>query len=676
MSSLWSAESQDAKHPAMQETLPRVAYCPSFGTPGLTLALRDTLRWEEQSFPQPFETSLDTHTVDAPLGTQALLRQWTLKDYEGNVLALAWVPLWCFYQLEAFLGKGGLYLVVENPRTQLRYVLLPGSSLRIGERHARSLVQDPSSQVLCTAVSNPLPKPMPCMTPFLEVTLLEAASGIQKTPLSFDSWLFNAIESHTKTQELLLHPPHSAKRHEAHPVVCMQTQSKSTPIPIKQAMILGAGIGSRTLPLTDTTMGIAKPALPFGEGNTVIGHLLDQAADLGVETLFVNTCQHAASVQRILAEKQAHYAHLGLRTQIVTIPEEAPTGTAGALKTLLHHPEEYPSFDPNAPLLVLQGDTVTNVDLRTFVQGMSQAYAKYPTLSVGIGCKEVPDAWVTQFGIMAVTPHPDLTQQTSIQQIVAFKEKPSLQEAGTDRLASTGIYFLTPRVYALLSQLNTHKQRSSLGFEDEKETSNVCSSKIVPPILDFAKDVFPAFLSSEHLMLAMPLEGYWFDVGTPQQYYHVLAHLLRGLLPMPFSYHQGGHTDTKAACHFVTGADSLLAWPYTQHLLQEDTPQVAGAVLAILPHEDASSHTPSQDSLAMPSPLTANLTLKPSRTPKTRLSQATQPPLRESIALETYPEQPAYQRRILQRASNVSPASLTSSTTKPFMVKMRPEEKP
>ncbi|MFM7468596.1 MAG: NDP-sugar synthase, partial [Vampirovibrionales bacterium] len=522
---------------SQMSAVPTLTYCSSFGTPELTLALRDRLRWERQA-------------LSPEHGSASLIQQWILKDYEGTPLALAWLPLACEYDLQAFMGKGGLYLVVTNPCTSMRYVLLPGSSLRLGQRHAQSLVDENAKMLVQSA--------------FLEVTLLESASCMQKTPLPFDSWLFNAIESYTKQV--------ATASAEGESPYALGVPADAVPTKLKQAMILGAGIGSRTLPLTDDVMGIAKPALPFAEGNTVIGHLLDQVAALGVDTIFVNTCQHAASVQEVLHEKQQQYQALNLTTQIVCIAEEEPTGTAGALRTLLHAPEAYPAFDPQAPLLVLQGDTVTNVDLSVFVTTMMKAYHATPSFAVGIGCKEVPDPWVTQFGIMAVEP---LTHQFEgcvggdVQKIIAFKEKPSLQEAGSDRLASTGIYFLTPRVYATLQTLTPHQE----------VTLQPADRSVRDPILDFAKDVFPSFLSSSDVMLALPLQGYWFDIGTPHQYYHVLASLLRGYLPMPFTYTPRSE-GADACCHYASG-EVMIAWPHTQALMAQDVPQASGAVLAM-----------------------------------------------------------------------------------------------
>ena len=55
--------------------------------------------------------------------------------------------------------------------------------------------------------------------------------------------------------------------------------------PVKTAFILGAGLGARLRPLTDTT---PKPLLPVG-GRPIITYAMEHLLTVGVERFIVNT---------------------------------------------------------------------------------------------------------------------------------------------------------------------------------------------------------------------------------------------------------------------------------------------------------------------------------------------------------------------------------------------------
>ncbi|HLE19042.1 MAG TPA: sugar phosphate nucleotidyltransferase, partial [Syntrophales bacterium] len=61
--------------------------------------------------------------------------------------------------------------------------------------------------------------------------------------------------------------------------------------PVKTAFILGAGLGVRLRPLTDTT---PKPLLPVG-GRPIITYAMEHLLTVGVERFIVNT-HHLADV--------------------------------------------------------------------------------------------------------------------------------------------------------------------------------------------------------------------------------------------------------------------------------------------------------------------------------------------------------------------------------------------
>jgi N-acetyl-alpha-D-muramate 1-phosphate uridylyltransferase len=103
------------------------------------------------------------------------------------------------------------------------------------------------------------------------------------------------------------------------------------------AMLLAAGLGSRMQPLTDRT---AKPLLPLG-GRALIDHALDRLAEVGVETVVVNTHWQADQVG----------AHLAARRHPRTIVrrEASLLDTGGSVKAAL-------DLLGSAPFFVVNGD--------------------------------------------------------------------------------------------------------------------------------------------------------------------------------------------------------------------------------------------------------------------------------------------------------------------------------
>jgi mannose-1-phosphate guanylyltransferase len=324
------------------------------------------------------------------------------------------------------------------------------------------------------------------------------------------------------------------------------------PTGYEQAMVLGAGIGTRIFPLTTDDVGVAKPALPFvGETGTVIGQLVLQLARMGMKRVFINTCQHRDSVCKALEIAQKIARNQGHPIEVIEVEEGEPTGTAGALRSLLLHPDQYPDFNPSQPLLVLQGDSVMNAGLASLLHRHEKVSA-----DVTIGCKVAPDDQVSQFGIIRTDKSGQADPSGWIQ---AFKEKPSLEEAGTDRLASTGIYILGPNAYSLIRTL-------SQGEFPEG----------VP--LDYAHNVFPTLLYNVpgSRLWAEQVDGYWFDIGNPHQYANALRLFLSGNMeadPCPEPMHRVEFDSDSGAIY----------WPHTRSITLAHRVQLNGSVIAIRP---------------------------------------------------------------------------------------------
>lgn len=114
------------------------------------------------------------------------------------------------------------------------------------------------------------------------------------------------------------------------------------------AMIMAGGYGERLRPLTED---IPKPMLPLGD-RPLLEHIVDQLRDAGVRDVNITTHYKGD----VISDHFQDGAEFGVNIQYVD--EEKPLGTAGAL-SLMETSEE--------PLLVINGDIVTKVDLRAML---------------------------------------------------------------------------------------------------------------------------------------------------------------------------------------------------------------------------------------------------------------------------------------------------------------------
>ncbi|MBW1933357.1 MAG: nucleotidyltransferase family protein, partial [Deltaproteobacteria bacterium] len=113
----------------------------------------------------------------------------------------------------------------------------------------------------------------------------------------------------------------------------------------KQAMILAAGLGTRLQPLT---FYLPKPLFPV-LNRSLLHRLLDQLEDAGFRKIVIN-CFHLA---HLVLEMVGSYKG---RAEIITLVEPSLLGTGGALRNALPH------ISKNEPLLVINGDVVTDLD--------------------------------------------------------------------------------------------------------------------------------------------------------------------------------------------------------------------------------------------------------------------------------------------------------------------------
>ena len=240
-----------------------------------------------------------------------------------------------------------------------------------------------------------------------------------------------------------------------------------------KAVIMAGGMGSRLKAITGDR---PKPMVPL-LGRPLMEYILELLRSQGFD-------QVCAAVRYRAGDIMAHFgdgSRFGVEMQYRV--EEEPLGTAGAVKNCR-------DFYGGEDFLVISGDAACDFRLSRLMEEHKRRGAAV-TLAL---CRHSEPL---SYGL-AVTDGEG--------GIRSFVEKPDWSRVVTD-LVNTGIYVISPRIMELVPE----------GRE-----------------FDFAKDLFPLLLSRGELLLGLPMEGYWCDVGSPLSYYRCCADALEGKLRLDF----------------------------------------------------------------------------------------------------------------------------------------------
>jgi mannose-1-phosphate guanylyltransferase len=232
---------------------------------------------------------------------------------------------------------------------------------------------------------------------------------------------------------------------------------------IRDAIILAGGFGTRLRPLTAET---PKPLLPLG-GRPFLESLFARLAQAGVKRAVLSV-QHQADVLRRAVPKLRRF---GVTVQLRREPR--PLGTGGAIR--------FAWPDPTKPCLVLNGDILSDLDLRPLIR----AHARGGALAT---LWAIPVEDTSAFGVLECGSGGRLRR---------FVEKPRPGESSS-RLINAGLYALQPAV---------------LGAIPGGRAVSV------------EREAFPALLQAGEDLRAYeaPAPVYWNDIGTPASY--LQAHL-------------------------------------------------------------------------------------------------------------------------------------------------------
>lgn len=342
-----------------------------------------------------------------------------------------------------------------------------------------------SEQILATLSQQPDAK--------TQVRFLKAKGGFFAIVQTPDLTYLGLPGSQIQLPDTLLNLPGDLPPGRINPGTSMQRETPVQKI-TDQAMILGAGLASRFVPVSGDLTGYAKPSVPLVGEDSVIVTLARHLQRHGIRRILVNTFY----MPDILKEQLNRIEDV----DIVYIDEDKPSGTAGGLLKAL----DGGLVDRNKPILIMQGDAVTDGDLSILLNTHQEKGAL-----ATIGVKHITDEEVSQMAIV-VTDQSGEDGESGF--VKSFREKPTLEEAGPSRLASIGFYVLDPQVFDAFLGTGNAKWEKTGEF-------------------DYAFDFFPSLLEGNQSAIyarMIPQPFYWSDIGRPDQYIATVRDIYAGKL--------------------------------------------------------------------------------------------------------------------------------------------------
>lgn len=224
---------------------------------------------------------------------------------------------------------------------------------------------------------------------------------------------------------------------------------------ITDAMIVAGGRGTRLQPLTHTT---PKPLVPFC-GEPFLAGVIARLGHAGVRRVFLVVGEDTAPFDILKAGAATH------GVEVEAVPEPAPLDTAGGARSAVDRVD--------GPFLVLNGDILTDVDVRAVAEAHERAGA-----DATLVLTRVDDT--SSFGVCVR----DGTR------ITRFVEKPAPGTLPGQDTVNAGTYVLEPEALAR--------------FPEGR--------------LSFERTVFPGILDDGGHIEGVVWDGVWADLGTPDRY--------------------------------------------------------------------------------------------------------------------------------------------------------------
>ena len=242
-----------------------------------------------------------------------------------------------------------------------------------------------------------------------------------------------------------------------------------------KAMVLAAGLGIRLRPLTES---VPKPLLPVGPYPLLVWNLLLLRRH-GVEQVMINLHYLGEQIRQELGDGSDWGMHLSYSHEPVLL------GTGGGIKRV-------GDFFDDGPFLVLNGDTIADLDLSQLVACHRKKEALATMALRG-------DADVEHWGVVE-TDKDDRVLRICGKGCAAIKD-----DVPPCRRMFAGVHVLDPRMLR-------HVPHGG------------CSSII---------DAYVWWLERGAMVGGYVFSGYWSDVGTPERYAQVQRDVEAGILNVP-----------------------------------------------------------------------------------------------------------------------------------------------
>jgi dTDP-glucose pyrophosphorylase len=216
-----------------------------------------------------------------------------------------------------------------------------------------------------------------------------------------------------------------------------------------RAVVMAGGYGTRLAPLTLET---PKPMLPIGD-QPLMERLVRDIRDAGIRQVHVTTHYRPEKI----------HEHFGsgadLDVDLAYVTEEAPLGTAGALRLVEPGPE---------PLLVVNGDILTKVNFRALIRFHEESGA---CLTVGVRSYEIK----VPYGVV----------ETRNSLVTGIVEKPTYRH-----FVNAGLYVVEPRAIAFIPEGKRFDMT----------------------------DLIERLIAAGERVASFPVREYWLDIGRHEDY--------------------------------------------------------------------------------------------------------------------------------------------------------------
>lgn len=243
--------------------------------------------------------------------------------------------------------------------------------------------------------------------------------------------------------------------------------------PLKKAVILAAGLGTRFLPITKV---IPKAMLPI-LNKPVIQHLVEEAVASGITEIIIVTGLGKRTIEEYF-DPSYELEHDGVHFSFVHQNEARGDGHALLCARDLLEGE---------PFAVLFGDDIIDSER----PALAQLLDLYKETGAPVLCTEkIPPERISNYGV--ITPKPMQGGSRKSMVVVDLVEKPSPEKAPSN-FGVIGKYICTPMVLEALSR--------SQSSQADGETRLI--------------DGLRTLLAEGQTLVALEVEGTRYDTGTP-----------------------------------------------------------------------------------------------------------------------------------------------------------------